>query len=921
MSSTTSTDRTANAVRRTFLEFFEERGHRFVTSSPVVPQDDPTLLFTNAGMNQFKDVFLGTGRREYTRAVNSQKCIRASGKHNDLEDVGLDTYHHTFFEMLGNWSFGDYFKRDAIRWAWQLLTEVWGLQPERLWVTVFGGDTEDGLAADEEAERIWIEETSIDPSRVLRFGRRDNFWEMGDTGPCGPCSEIHFDRGGPGVDPRDGADRAIGVNAGNERFMELWNLVFMQFNRKDDRSLAPLPACHVDTGMGFERILAVLQGKLSNYDTDLFAPLFARIGACTGRAYGESREVDIAFRVIADHLRAVSSAIADGALPSNEGRGYVLRRLLRRAARFGRQTLGMREPFLWKVSPAVGEALGEAFPEIRERAEHLELVIRSEEESFGKTLDRGLARFVEFAANLTGGTKMTVTLGYAEKVDVLDGRKAFELYATYGFPRDLVEQMLRERNCVLDVEGWEAAEAEHKDASRSEGKFQQLLSAEQLAALRATVSTYHAAPPDDLRLATSVLGVFPDASGATGATGASGAPRAKIVLAESPFYAESGGQVGDTGRLLGADGELLASVRDTRKVGDVVVHLAELAPGAVERLAPGAEVVAEVDAERRAATRANHTATHLLHKALREVLGTHVTQQGSYVGPDRLRFDFSHPRGLGEVELDQIEARVNRSIAENAAVGTTLEDLRAAKQRGVVALFGEKYDDRVRVVDVGGWSTELCGGTHVRAAGDIGPFVILSERALSAGVRRLEAVTRSGAVEVIQAQRRLLHSAARELKSAVEEVPARIAGLKEQVKAAKKDKQKGAAADLGSALAEVESALRETGGVRHAVVDLPELDAAGLRELSGRAAKLAPDLALAVFGREGERVPYLVLCEGAAQKAGLRAGELAQSLRPLLGGGGGGKPDRAQGQGESSARLGEARAALEQAIGAALGRG
>ncbi len=429
----------AEQVRRTYLDFFVERGHREVPSSPIFPQDDPTLLFTNAGMNQFKDVFLGTGTRDYSRAVDTQKCLRVSGKHNDLEEVGRDTYHHTFFEMLGNWSFGDYFKEEAICWAWELLTEVWKLPKERLWVTVFAGDEADGLAADEEAERIWIEKAGVSPDRVLRASKEDNFWEMGDTGPCGPCTEIHIDRGGPGDDPADGADPAIGVNAGNERFIELWNLVFIQYNRLDDGSLRELPAKHVDTGMGFERILSVLQGKSSNYDTDLFTPIFERIGELTGHRYGESpEEVQVAFRVIADHVRAVSSAIADGATPSNTGRGYVLRRLIRRAARFGRQVLGQEEPFLFRVAETVAGVLGVAFPEIPQRLEHIQLILQEEEAAFGRTLGRGLVEFEKLAGRVSGAGG-----------DLLPGDEAYELYATYGFPQDLVEQMAEERGLHL----------------------------------------------------------------------------------------------------------------------------------------------------------------------------------------------------------------------------------------------------------------------------------------------------------------------------------------------------------------------------------------------------------------------------------------------------------------------------------------
>ncbi len=887
-------ERTRDAVRSQFVDFFVAKGHRAVASSPVFPKDDPTLLFTNAGMNQFKDVFLGTGRRDYTRAVDSQKCIRVSGKHNDLEEVGRDTYHHTFFEMLGNWSFGDYFKEEAIPWAWELLTDVWRIPKERLWVTVFAGDPAAGLSPDTEAETIWRERTDIAPERVLRFDKQANFWEMGETGPCGPCSEIHIDRGGPGTDPRDGANRAIGVNAGNERFMELWNLVFMQFNRLDDGSLKPLPARHVDTGMGFERILAVLQGKRSNYDTDLFAPIFARIAKVTGRHYGGGdEEVDVAFRVVADHVRAVTAAFADGALPSNTGRGYVLRRLIRRAARYGSQSLGMQQPFLFEVAPTVAEVLGAAFPEIRGRIDHVQLLLQKEEEAFGRTLGRGLVQFEKLAKDARAG-------------QVLDGGQVFDLYATYGFPRDLVELMARERGLAVDAPGWEAAEREHQAASKSEGAFKQLLSAESLENLRATRSTYHDPKDAGHEFRTRIVGALRPETPTESFDLA-------LVLEESPFYPEAGGQVGDTGTIESADGSFRMRVVDTRKEGSVVLHkgnaLAEPV-GGVEQLLNRTDVLARVDAERRSRVRKNHTATHLLHKALRDVLGEHVTQQGSYVGPDRLRFDFSHTQGMTTEEIEEVERRVNERVFANAPVTTTEEDLAGARARGVMALFGEKYDDVVRVVDVGGWSTELCGGTHVRAAGDIGPFAITTEGAIQAGVRRIEAVTGPEAVRFVQAQRRLLMESARAMKVRPEELPERIAGLQQQVKEAKKQKQKGAQADVSAALEELREALREIAGVPAGVVDLPALDQNALRELGTRAKGMTPDLVLVLFGRDGDRVPFVAICQGTALARGVKAGELAQTASSVLGGGGGGRPDMAQGQGLEARRVEDAALAV-----------
>ncbi len=889
---TSNAPRSAAQVRREFVDFFVQRGHRFVPSSPVAPLDDATLLFTNAGMNQFKDVFLGIGKRDYTRAVNSQKCIRVSGKHNDLEEVGLDTYHHTFFEMLGNWSFGDYFKRDAICWSWELLTKAWGLPKERLWVTVFAGDERDGLPADEEAAQIWREGTDIDPSHILRFGRKDNFWEMGETGPCGPCTEIHIDRGGPGSDPRDGANRAVGVNAGNERFMELWNNVFMQFNRRDDGSLVELPAKHVDTGMGFERVLAVLQGKNSNYDTDLFQPLFRRMETLTGLRYGQELAVDIAFRVCADHLRALSTAIADGAMPSNEGRGYVLRRLLRRASRFGRQRMGMKQPFLCDVVPTVVAVLGDAFPELRAREEHIRTLLRSEEESFAVTLERGLVLFDQLAKK--------VEAGGAQR---LPGGEAYDLYATYGFPQDLVEQMARERGWALDQDGWEAAQDKHRAASRSEGAFKQVLSAEQVAGLPATRSLCHEAGDAGVRGQARVLRVFSAAG-----------QKDRVVLDATPFYAESGGQVGDCGVLQDAAGRVLFEVEQTAKLGSVIVHIgvAKIA------LAEGAVVEARVDAARRDATRRNHTATHLLHKALKEVLGEHVAQQGSYVGPDRLRFDFSHGKGLSAEELERVERRVNERVIDNAAVRTTIEALESAKARGVVAMFGEKYEAQVRVLDVGGWSLELCGGTHVRAAGDIGPFVILYERAVAAGVRRIEALTGAEAVAHLQAQRRTLTAAAQALKSAPDELLARIEQLQTQLKEARKREAVSNKADLATLFESLKSRLTVRDGVLSGVADLGEVDGEAVRELGDRVKSLSKDLAVVLLGRAEGRVPFLIACEGAALSKGLKAGELAKLAARHLGGGGGGRPNLAQGQGLDSKAAPAAVAALESALSAAL---
>ena len=903
MSSGDATSFTAARVRREFLEFFEERGHRVVPSAPVFPQDDPTLLFTNAGMNQFKDVFLGTGSRKYSRAVDTQKCIRVQGKHNDLEEVGRDTYHHTFFEMLGNWSFGDYFKEDAIQWSWTLLTEVWGLPKERLWVTVFAGDEADGLPADEEAERIWKEKTDIDPSHVLRFDRTDNFWEMGETGPCGPCTEIHIDRGGPETDPMDGADPVTGVNASSERFIELWNNVFIQFNRQDDGSLVELPSKHVDTGMGFERVLAVLQGKSSNYDTDLFTPIFEAIEQATGKTYGRSfdGEADVAFRVCADHVRAFTAAVADGVAPSNEGRGYVLRRLVRRASRYGLQHLDAREPFLHAVVPAVVDVLGDSFPEMRTRLEHVQLVMRTEEEAFRKTLDRGLIQFDKLKKATTG--------------TVIDGRDAYELYATFGFPQDLVELMARENALSVDGAGWEAARAAHSEVSKSEGSFKQILSGQEAAGIEGTDTVYHENAGGRVECEGQVVRFFAGDAGSGD----------RLVLDRTAFYAESGGQVGDAGIIESQDGTFRFVVQDTRKIGDIHVHFGE-ADGVPE---VGKGAVCLVDAERRAAIRANHTATHLLHQALRDELGDHVAQAGSYVGPDRLRFDISHPGQVSDEEMLRIEDAVNERVARNQIVQTTEETPDEAKARGARALFGEKYGEVVRVVSIDNdasqraWSLELCGGTHVESTGEIGSFLVVSERAVAAGVRRIEALTRQGAIAAFQQQRRLLKEVSGQLKASVDEIPARVAQLQKQVKEAKKQKKSASGDAVGRAFEQVRAEFESRAGVFAGSMDFPDLDRESLRLLGDRIKGSQGDHAVVLLGRaeansDSSGVPFVALCGGLGLEKGLKAGELAGLVRGHLGGGGGGRPESAQGQGERATGISAAIQELAEVFSAAL---
>ena len=707
---------TSPRIRQSFLDFFAQRGHRIVPSAPVIPHGDTTLLFTNAGMNQFKDVFLGTSRREYVRAADTQKCIRVSGKHNDLEEVGRDTYHHTFFEMLDNWSFGDYYKKEAIAWAWELLTKEWGLDRRRLYATVF--------ETDNESEDIWKKVTDIAPSHVLRFGRKDNFWEMGETGPCGPCSEIHFDL----TPAMSGASL---VNAGDPRVMEIWNLVFIQHNRNERGDLENLPSKHVDTGMGFERVCAVLQGRNSNYDTDVFMPIIQAIAQKTNIAY-EGGETDphrqanrVAMRVIADHIRMLSFAIADGAIPGNDGRGYVLRRILRRASRFGRN-LGMKEPFIYTIAESVAVSMGGAFPEIVEKQEHIRKVIRAEEESFNVTLDRGLEIFES-------------VLGRIGSAAMFPGDEAFKLYDTFGFPLDLTQLMAAERGLPVDTEHFSKLMEKQRTRARASDKMKSPAAITELentfAKFKDSSFVGYQSLETEAILDRVVDGRF-------------------VALDRTPFYVESGGQVDDIGVIEGAGfvAEVVDSFRSDRKI----IHDVRPVTGSLD-LQPGLAVRARVDIPRRKNIERNHSATHLVHEALRRVLGSHVHQQGSLVAPDHLRFDFPHFGRITPGEIRAIEEMVNGKILEDIPVDTEV-DLpidKARKIPNVKMFFGDKYGDVVRVVFIDeGYSVEFCGGTHVRSTKEIGLFKIISESGIASGVRRIEAVTGDGLRRHIEAQAR-----------------------------------------------------------------------------------------------------------------------------------------------------------------------
>ena len=708
---------TSSEIRNSYLKFFKDHNHAIVQSSPVVPYDDPTLLFTNAGMNQFKDVFLGSGKRNYSRAADTQKCIRVSGKHNDLEEVGRDTYHHTFFEMLGNWSFGDYYKKEAIEWAWDLLTNVWKLPKNRLWATVYKND--------DEAEQLWKLVTDIEPSHVLRFGEKDNFWEMGETGPCGPCSEIHIDR------TPDGKATAAMVNTGIADVMEIWNLVFIQYNRDEKGNLTPLPSKHVDTGMGFERICAVLQEKHSNYDTDIFIPIIQKISSLTNHPYDgnlklatDSRqfEIDTSMRVIADHIRMLTFAIGDGALPGNDGRGYVLRRILRRAARFGR-TLGMHEAFIYQLVPTLVDSMSYIFPEIGTNQDHIQRVIKGEEESFNSTLDRGLDRFEE----------VITQIGHSK---TFPGEDAFKLYDTYGFPLDLTELMASERGLKVDVGTFLQLMEQQKSRSRDSQASQS--SSSSSIELKETVR----------QIITSSIEKKAKFVGYDRLETDSAILLAKenyLVLEATPFYAESGGQVGDTGEL--EIGPTTLRVTDTQKSGNVNVHILD---GKITD--PDVVVHARVDSVRRHSIMRNHSATHLLHNALRRVVGTHVQQAGSLVAPDYFRFDFAHFSKISDEELQEIESLVNNKIEENLPRTQGLNHIpfEEAKKLGALMFFGDKYGEYVNVIQFGDFSTEFCGGTHVASTGEIGYFKIRSEGSIASGIRRIEAVTHDYALELLK---------------------------------------------------------------------------------------------------------------------------------------------------------------------------
>ena len=851
---------TSAQVRESFIKFFESKEHLFVRSSPVVPHDDPTLMFTNAGMNQFKAIFLGDNPKGWKRACNSQKCIRVSGKHNDLDVVGRDNYHHTFFEMLGNWSFGDYYKKEAIAWAWELLTEVWKLPKERLFATVYEDD--------DEAWQIWKDVSGLPDDRIMRFDAKSNFWEMGDTGPCGPCSEIHYDRGDLATQAETFKDPILGVNGENDRYIEIWNNVFMQYERVSDGSLIPLKAKNVDTGMGFERICSILQGKTSNYDTDVFSPIIAKVAELSKVPYSDGVD-GTPHRVIADHLRAVSFAIADGALPSNEGRGYVLRRILRRASRFAR-LLGQKEAFICKLVQVLADTMGEAFPEIRERKDFVTEVIKSEEERFIKTLDAGLERFENIVQELDGAK-------------VIAGDKVFQLYDTYGFPPDLTGILAEEKGLSIDEAGFEKCMEEQKARARANMKQGINTMGTEGWTQYSEVSTEFVGY--ELATCETKIARFREDKGVL-----------SIVLEKSPFYAEMGGQVGDKGTLVASGLEI--SVFDTVKVNDTAVCRGKVLKGEATEESMAQVFVATVDDERRKDIRKNHSATHLLQAALREVLGNHVQQQGSFVSSEVLRFDFSHFNAMTEEEIQKVEDIVNEKVMACLNVSTQVMNVDEAKASGAMALFGEKYGEDVRVVKMGAdceeFSKELCGGLHVSCTGEIGLVKIVSESSVSAGVRRIEAVSGRNAMLLLRTGTNILSALREQLRCKDADLLARIAQNFEKTLSLEKALQSVKLELATLAAADILRGALDVLGVQLFVREftMPEDKFKDL--LDGVQNKLSPD-SIAVIANKGESNGSIAVMVGKeVQAKGIKAGDMVKDLAAACGGKGGGRPDRAQ---------------------------
>ena len=846
----------SSEIRKSFIEFFQKKDHKFIRSAPVVPIGDPTLLFTNAGMNQFKPIFLDESKPEHVRAVNSQKCIRVSGKHNDLEEVGIDTFHHTFFEMLGNWSFGDYYKKDAIKWAWELLTDVWGLDKKRLWVTVY--------KEDQEAYDFWLSQTDIEEDRVLWFGKKENFWEMGETGPCGPCSEIHYYIG-----ENTANQSSEGVNI-DDQYWELWNLVFIQNERLADGSLVQLSQSHVDTGAGLERITSVLQNKTSNYETDLFQPVIKELESKSKIKYVDN---PVPFQVIADHIRMLCFSIADGALPSNEGRGYVLRRILRRASRFGR-VLKLEEPFLHKLVPTLCELMSKAYPELTEKSTHIKLVIGTEETLFNQTLGRGINHLEKLIDKLDSGS-------------TISGEDAFKLYDTYGFPIDLTQLIARENDIKVDEDGFDSEMSKQKKKARQSGKFK--LKDKNINWV--TISSEKDSEfvgYEYLKTSSRVLKYAEIENGYI------------IVLDKTPFYAESGGQVGDRGSI-SFDGVDL-TVIDVQKQNEMIVHLCK---GEVSNWSKANSVKCSVDEDHRNNVKRNHTATHLLHAALKSVLGDQVQQAGSLVHPNYLRFDLTYFEKISKAQIREIEKIVNSQILINSTLNVSIKAYDEAIKNGVVALFGEKYGDQVRVVSTGKFSNELCGGTHVNSTGDIGLLKIIEESSLASGVRRIVAVTGSAALELFQNQSDLIFDIQRKFNCNEDELSNRINILYEDKKSLEKKLKQLNQSDDSEILLWIKDSI-EVGDHVLVMRNLNIEDSDELKRLGDRLiAKIESGIGV-LFNDGNDKPSAVIVVSDNLVKEKINAGALAKQIGSFMGGGGGGKPHLATAGGRDSSAIKEA---------------
>jgi alanyl-tRNA synthetase len=913
---------TGAEVRQSYLDFFRGKDHLIVPSAPLIPVGDQTLLLTNAGMNQFKNMFLALEEPPHSRIADAQKCMRVSGHLNDLETVGPSPYHHTFFEMMGNWSFGDYYKKEAIKWAWELVTSVWGMEKERLWATVFEDDQGE-LPMDEEALGYWLGETDVRPDHVLHFGREDNFWSMGAVGPCGPCSEIHYDRGPEFCDKEDEAGHVCSVNGDCSRYLEIWNLVFIQYNRDVDGVLAELPAKHIDTGLGLERVATIAQGVVANYDTDLFAPIFDRVQAMLGHSDADVKEQMVPYRVIADHGRAVTFLVGDGVIPGNEGRNYVLRMILRRAARYGRK-IGFTEPFLGEVAKVVIDTMGGHYTELRRRSEFILNIIRQEEERFQRTLDVGLALLDEIMGDLR-----------AKGEHVIPGASAFRLYDTYGFPFDLTRDVAAEHGFSVDEDGFQAALEEQRERARAAQVFvapegEEL---EVYARLADELRSKGSIGPggvehlygEAMELETTVLALLCDGRSVISA---SEGDELEVVLAASPFYVASGGQVSDWGVLARyEDGDeeprWQFEVQEMRQpVPGLIVHIGKVVRGRPHVEDPAWAVV---DAERRIDVARNHTATHLLHSELRYILGEHVQQAGSLVAPDRLRFDFTHGAMLTQDELDAVEQSVNDAILANYPLEAQHTSYEEAVSGGATALFGEKYGEHVRVIKIGApgepFSQELCGGTHVQQTGDVGLFRIVSEASVGAGVRRIEAVTGRAAQQVVQKRLGVLDAAATHLGSPPEEVDRAVLRLMGELHARQKD-----IAELQRQLARVEfeallHRVQEVEGVQVLAVPVHASNMDTLREMTDWFRHRLGSVVIVLGAVINEKPNFVAAVTPDLVERGLKAGSLVKQVASVVGGGGGGRPTLAQAGGRDAARLDEALSLVPELVAQSVGDG